>query len=84
MGAPVGAARWAIHYTDDCAVDLRVRLAERLSCDQAARLTGFAECPCSETAEGQCLWPSRFMNATFEQRSGTFLVRLSGEARICP
>lgn len=75
---------WAVHYADDCAVDLRVRLAERLSCDQAARLTGFAECPCSETAEGQCLWPSRFMNAAFDQRSGTFLVRLAGEARVCP
>ncbi len=77
-------ASWAIHYADDCAVDLRVRLPKNLDCAEVARLTGFAGCPCSESAPGQCLWPSRFMTATFEQSSGTFLVRLAGEARICP
>jgi hypothetical protein len=75
---------WAIHYANDCAVDLRVQLRERLPCDEVARLTGFGDCPCSESTAGQCLWPSRFITATFEQSSGTFFVRLAPEARICP
>lgn len=74
---------WSLKYEDGCAVELRCLLPNGTDCPEAARLTGYDDCPAVSASGSQCVWPGRYLSGRFDPASRRFSVALLREGRAC-